>query len=391
MEKNEQYRVLFHKYINDTLDKDELDLLTSMIDSEEYEEEMDACFREYFQFSDNNKDQENLKIKSVPIVEETWKQLNLKINEEHRVIEFPKHRISPFLKYAAAVLLLMSISTVWYYIYNKAKVTSQEQVASADILPGTNRATLTLSNGNAIALSEGQEGLVVGADQMTYADGTTIMKTPEVQLATISTPRSGQYQVTLPDGSKAWLNAASSINYPTQFIGENRQVKITGEVYFEITKNPKKPFIVQSNNQFVKVLGTSFNINAYGDKGQVITTLVEGSVQVSSDQNNAVVKIKPGQQAILSSNGELQTRVVDTDEYASWKDGLYMINNLSLEDFGKKIERWYDVEVDMGPFKEQKLSATIRRDVKLNEVLEAIELNTKIKFKVKDRKVTAYK
>ncbi|WP_254529219.1 MULTISPECIES: FecR family protein [unclassified Sphingobacterium] len=391
MEKNEQYRVLFHKYINDTLDKDELDLLTSMIDSEEYEEEMDACFREYFQLSDNNKDQENLKIKSVPIVEETWKQLNLKINEEHRVIEFPKHRISPVLKYAAAVLLLMSISTVWYYIYNKAKVTSQEQVASADIFPGTNRATLTLSNGNAIALSEGQEGLVVGADQMTYADGTTIMKTPEVQLATISTPRSGQYQVTLPDGSKAWLNAASSINYPTQFIGENRQVKITGEVYFEITKNPKKPFIVQSNNQFVKVLGTSFNINAYGDKGQVITTLVEGSVQVSSDQNNAVVKIKPGQQAILSSNGELQTRVVDTDEYASWKDGLYMINNLSLEDFGKKIERWYDVEVDMGPFKEQKLSATIRRDVKLNEVLEAIELNTKIKFKVKDRKVTAYK
>ena len=391
MEKKVQYRVLFQKYINDTLEKDELDLLNSMIDSEEYEEEIEECIREYFLFSEEEIDHEGLRMKSIPIVEETWKQLTLRINEEHHVKEFPRNRFSPYLKYAAAILLVMSISTVWYYMINKAKKPVQEQVLAADILPGTNRATLTLSNGNAIALSEGQEGLVVSADQMSYADGTPIMKTPEVQMATISTPRSGQYQVTLPDGSKAWLNAASSIKYPTQFIGENRQVKITGEVFFEITKNPKQPFIVQSERQVVKVLGTSFNINAYGDKGQVLTTLVEGSVQVSSDQNKTVVKIIPGQQAILSSNGELQTKLVDTDEYASWKDGLYMINNLSLEDFGKKIERWYDVEVDMGKYKNQKLSATIRRDVKLNEVLEAIELNTNIKFSVKDRKVTAYK
>lgn len=391
MERKVQYRVLFHKYINDTLEKDELELLTSMIDSEEYEEEMEDCIREYFQFSDDEFDQEDLRMKSIPIVEDTWKQLNLRINEENHLKEFPKNRFSAYFKYAAAVLLLLSISTVWYYMINKAKKPVQEQIAAADILPGTNRATLTLSNGNAISLSEGQEGLVVSPDQMSYADGTPIMKTPEVQLATITTPRSGQYQVTLPDGSKAWLNAASSINYPTQFIADKRQVKITGEVYFEIAKNPKQPFIVQSDKQIVQVLGTSFNINAYGDKGQVLTTLVEGSLQISSDQDKNIVKIKPGQQAILSSNGQLETKEVDTDEYASWKDGLYMINNLSLEDFGKKIERWYDVEVDMGKYKNQKLSATIRRDVKLNEVLEAIELNTNIKFSVKDRKVTAYK
>src|SRR5690606_41498490 len=133
------------------------------------------------------------------------------------------------------------------------------------------------------------------------------------------------------------------------------------------------------------------NINYCSEKGQLLNTLVEWRLQNSSDQNKEIVKINTRQQTIHPNNGQIETNDVDTDKYASWKDGLYMINNLSLEDFGKKIERWYDVEVDMGKYKNQKLSATIRRDVKLNEVLEAIELNTNIKFSVKDRKVTAYK
>ncbi len=390
MEKKVHYRILFYKYIHDTLDEAELELLASIIESEEYESEREACFKEYFQLSEEEEPDQALLDKSLPIVDETWKQLTLKLNEENHVLRIPQNKFQKYFKYVAAIVLLLTIGSVWYYMLNKGKERQEVQIVAEEILPGSNRATLSFEGEKSITLSEAQTGLIVSEEGMSYSDGTSLVKSDAVKIARVSTPRSGQYQVKLADGTKVWLNSASSIEYPTQFVGPSRRVKVSGEAYLEVSKNPEQPFIVETGRQEIKVLGTSFNVNTYGDKGRYLTTLVEGSLEVSSTKSQEKVLIKPGQQAILSSEGSLKTQEVDIDEYASWKDGIYVINNLTLEEFGNQIERWYDVEVDMGKFKDRKLSATIRRDVKLNEVLEAIELNTKIKFSVKDRRVSAY-
>ena len=382
MDAKAQFQLLFEKYLDGTITESESAALKNALDLEEYNTYTEETIADFFRAEQDGTTSEWLD-KAEPIVDDTWRYLNKEVDKEILINIRPFSRL---YKYAAVALLLISLTIIGYY-YKKEAI-EQVSVNVPDIKPGSNRATLTLNDGKSIALSEEQSSLVVSDEGMTYGDGTGIPGAIRVRTATVHTPRAGQYQVSLPDGTEVWLNAASSLSYPTTFEKDLRMVKVTGEVYFDVAKDAKRPFIVQTENQKIEVLGTSFNVNAYADQGKCLTTLIEGSLRVIAKQNDQRVVIKPGQQAIVSESGEMDVVQVDVEEYTAWKDGAYMVNNLTLEQFAKQIERWYDVDVDMGNYKNYRLSATIRRDVKLKEVLDAITLRTKIKFVVKERRVS---
>ncbi|PRD56571.1 FecR family protein [Sphingobacterium gobiense] len=330
------------------------------------------------------------------IDELTDKQIQADLYElQNRLTKIPKRKTS-FHIYARAIAAILCVMlAISLILWNKKVIVqniSRTVISTQqDVMPGTNRATLSFDNEEHIELNGEQGSLINNGDVITYHDGTSIKDIKKVQMVTLSTPIAGQYRVTLPDGSKAWLNALSSLRYPTAFTGQERQVEITGEVYLEVVHDSKKPFVVHTNKQRIVVLGTSFNINAYADNGQTLTTLTEGRIRVHHDKFGNQIELKPGQQAVVSDKKAITIKKVDTEEISSWKDGLYIVNDEPLKYYARKIERWYDVEVDMAPYGERRLSAIIPRNAKLSEVLEAIELKTGAKFMIKERRVSARK
>lgn len=291
------------------------------------------------------------------------------------------------IKYsAAAVLFLVAFISIW--ILNKpGSSTNKTYTQSIEIEPGNNKATLVLDGESPIELSGNQNGLMNKGGIISYEDGTIIKVGQKVQMATLKTPVAGQYKLELLDGTKVWLNAQSSVQYPTQFDKKYREIYITGEVFLEVAKNPKQPFIVRTKSQRIEVLGTSFNIDSHADDGNVYVSLNEGRLKVSSadDINNVV--LNPGQQAIIEKNDNITVNEINADEISSWKDGLYIINDEPLDHYLNKIERWYDIEFERSNINQIKLSAIIPRNAKLSEVLESIEVKTGVKFKIEGRRV----
>lgn len=312
---------------------------------------------------------------------------------------------------AAAVLLLIGSGLFFYTSYYGSRHL-EESAATRDlantIKAGQNKATLTLANGKVINLDSTTNGEI--AEQT----GITITKTEKGQLVynvtesaknektasakiaynTITTPRGGQYQVNLPDGSKIWLNASSSLKYPTLFSKNERRVELSGEAYFEIAKmtfktsghkNVRMPFIVVTSKQQVEVLGTHFNINSYEDEAMTKTTLLEGAVRVSQVGSRKTVNLLPGQQSVLS-NSNLSTRAVDTDEAVAWKNGYFQFNESDLGTIMRQLSRWYNIEVI---FKDNKKSEEFfhfkaSRNLELNDMIKIFELNG-IKLKIERR------
>lgn len=310
---------------------------------------------------------------------------------EQRLSEIPQRkslRIKRIATVAAVILIFLTIGILWNRIATN-NINTDITIINHDILPGGDRATLSLEGEEDISLSSLQKGLVTTDTSIIYPDGTTVRQIEDIKMATLSTPVAGQYQITLPDGTKAWLNALSSIRYPTSFRDKERRVSITGEVYFEVAKDPKHPFILHTKDQEIEVLGTSFNVNTYKDNGQILTTLTEGSLRVTDNKFHNKVVLKPGQQSIVTDSEVIVVKQVDTEEISSWKDGLYIISNEPLLQYTKKIERWYDVKIDIQQQGNKHLSAIIPRDAKLSEVLQAITLKTGVKFKIEGRRVTA--
>src|SRR5690606_28373157 len=236
-------------------------------------------------------------------------------------------------------------------------------VNPVDIVPGTDRATLTLADGTIIPLSD------VGNGKIANQAGISLTKTDEGQLLysvkesitenlgkelvynIISTPKGGQFQVVLPDGTKVWLNAMSSLRYPVLFTEDERIVELKGEGYFEVARNTKQPFKVLTDNQTVTVLGTHFNINSYKKNESIKTTLVEGSVKVSGSivgeaTGAKSVILKPGQQASISSTNILKVKKVNVDNAIAWKLGVFQFENTNIKDVMEEFSRWYDVDVD---------------------------------------------
>ena len=274
-----------------------------------------------------------------------------------------------------------------------AKSEIDQQRFKNDVLPGGDKATLTLADGSTIVLDDAQNGTLAqqGNSKIVKLDGKlsydpTNKNSREIVYNTISTPKGGQYQLELPDGSQVWLNATSSIHFPTSFIGTERRIEITGEAYFEIARNPNMPFIVTVNNAEVQVLGTHFNVNAYDDEDNVKTTLLEGSVRFINDGNTNI--LKPGQQSQLTKGGT--TKVVsnvDVDEVVAWKNGMFDFENAGIETVMRQLSRWYDVEIEYKGKTDDLFIAEMRRNIKLSDALKALELTGKVKFDIQDKKI----
>ncbi|MBS0027180.1 FecR family protein [Chitinophaga sp. 22321] len=297
---------------------------------------------------------------------------------------------------AAMVLVLAGTSALLIMKYSSHRGGNARQVAKGEILPGRNRAILTLTDGSNIELDSAAKGT------LTRQGASAVMKMNNGQLAynlvnntaadvaynTVTTPRGGQYQVVLPDGTKVWLNAASSLYFPTSFTGKERIVKVTGEAYFEVARKEDQPFKVLTQGMEVKVLGTHFNVNAYADETAINTTLIEGKVMVSHQGKN--VLINPGQQAQVAE-GIRVIQHADIETLMAWKDGRFSYNNMDLKTIMRQISRWYDVDVIFEDKIADSYSMEMSRDVPLSKLLQFMELSGGAHFVINERKVIVRK
>ncbi|MCX2485617.1 FecR family protein [Pedobacter sp. MR2016-24] len=314
------------------------------------------------------------------------KQL-IKNNIDQQIILPQKtFRLTPSrTRYMVAAVIFLAVSITAYYFTTSSDHVDTPGQEYSHILPGTNKATLTLSNGQKISLDDVANGEIAqqagiritksGNGQLVY---TAVKGDNAIPVAqnTISTPKGGQYQLILPDGTKVYLNAASTLSYPTAFQDKERLVELNGEAYFEVAKNKLLPFRVKSGQQTVEVLGTHFNVNAYADEGAIRTTLLEGAVKISAGMITQV--IKPGQQAILNKNtaDKIVITEVNTDKVIAWKNGVFSFENEDLKSVMRQISRWYNVEVIYtGVSSDEKYYGEISKNSKLGEVFEILELN----------------
>ena len=301
----------------------------------------------------------------------------------------------------AASVLAVCLS-VYLLRYNSMEHTQATDGATAgklmqDIMPGGNKAILTLGDGSTVVLDTAQNG------ELAQQEGATVHKLKNGQLAyaavdgksagekqqfnTITVPKGGEYTITLADGTRVFMNAASSLSYPTRFTGRNRLVKLAGEAYFEVTKHATEPFIVEvGNRQRIEVLGTNFNVQAYADEPAMHTTLLEGSVRLSYESHTVI--LKPGQIA-SAINNSLQISQADEDEVMAWRNGIFIFNNENIVSLMKRVSRWYNVEVVFkGDMSGVNFIGSYSRTRSLFNLLKTIELTGKVSFLVQDGNVT---
>ncbi len=336
------------------------------------------------------------------------KQIWNAIQEETQL--HSRNRTQLWFKLAAAAVILFFIGVVINYQVKKEFPGSQQisnKVNGEVILPGGNKATLTLSDGSKISLTDAANGIIAkqAGINITKINGELVYKVAAVSggkkglYNTIETPRGGQYQINLPDGTKVWLNAESSLRYPATFDQSERLVELKGEAYFEVAKRLDKkgsriPFKVKTElgagrNQEVEVLGTHFNINAYRNEPSNKTTLLEGSVRIKNLSSNADGLLKPGQQSIISASSiAVSIIAVDAEESIAWKDGFFSFNEENLETIMNKLSRWYNVEID---YRGNKINKTfggrISRFNSVNEVLDMLQTTGSVHFKIEGRRI----
>ena len=302
---------------------------------------------------------------------------------------------------AAAAILILLTGGAWYYFYQKpeagiTKNNSDTNRFKNDIDPGSDKAVLTLADGSEIILDNAQTGtltqqgntkiILLDAGQLAYNTHGT-KANGEVLYNTISTPKGGQYQIVLADGSKVWMNAASSLRFPTAFAGKQRNVELTGEAYFEVAKNAAMPFNVQVNDLNVQVLGTHFNVMAYNDENVIKTTLLEGAVKVT--KGTVAGLLKPGQQAKMDKDaGNIKIATADVEETMAWKNGLFLFNNDDIKTIMRQISRWYDVNISFeGNIPAKNFTWQISRNTNVSQVLKMLELTKEVHFKITGKNI----
>ena len=293
----------------------------------------------------------------MPDLEE--KELVLYLVIKSQLAEDRTFRLWPRIAVAASLLFILSFGG--YFLLRKPAEQPIVQNQFSNIRPGGNKAILTLANGKKIILNDAGNGKLAQQQGIAInkkADGVIVYSSAPSAIANsgsvynmMTTPRGGQYQLILADGTKVWLNAASSLKYPNAFTGNDRDVELTGEAYFEVAKNKRKPFKVHSGSQTIQVLGTHFNVNAYADEGTLKTTLLEGKVMISASGESAM--LSPGQQAqfvINSTTGNSGSFIhvldnVDIEEAVAWKNGLFVFENTNIKSVMLQLSRWYDAQV----------------------------------------------
>ncbi|MCF6404303.1 DUF4974 domain-containing protein [Chitinophaga filiformis] len=319
----------------------------------------------------------------------------------HELSPAPVRPIYTYRRWAAAAAILLLLGTGAYFWYSRTPashpVTSNTTTRPLhDVNPGMTGAVLTLDDGSQVVLDSTGNGVIANQNgtkvllskgQLDYKSGAP---SAGISYNTMTTPRGRQFKLVLPDGTKVWLNAASSLKYPTAFTGSERKVEITGEAYLEVAQNADKPFILSvANGVTVKVLGTSFNVNAYPDENAVQTMLVTGSVQVTAANSATPLTLQPGKQATLQKRtGKLSIQPADEEQVLAWKNGYFHFDRADIQTIMRQISRWYDVEVEYKEIPDKKFSGTIPRNVNASQVFKILELTGNVHFTIDGNKVT---
>jgi transmembrane sensor len=294
---------------------------------------------------------------------------------------------------AAAIIFILGIGILYQQYF------TNDNLAKADIQPGGNKAYLTLSNGNKIELGNISNGKIATQNGLSitktadgkiiYTVGDQVQTEGKTEYNTIETPKGGQYQLILPDGSTVWLNAASSLRYALDFKHtKTREVELQGEAYFEIQHDKLRPFKVKTARETVEVLGTHFNVNSYSDEPVEKTTLLEGSVKISDKMALSTRILKPGEQSVLSGNGDLTVAKADMEAAIAWKNGLFVFEDEKLADIMKRVSRWYNVEVEFRDVDSQLVfGGSVSRYDNVSKVLRKLEKVGGVHFKVEGRRI----
>ncbi len=335
-----------------------------------------------------------------------WEQIEGNANLPGQLIQLSTHRGKKrwySFTAAASILILLGISGYLLFLRKPnreiANNPDARHLLKPDVAPGSNRAVLILGNGSAIQLDSAQNGILTrqgDANITKMANGQLAYnllneKPTDILFNILTTPRGGQYQLTLPDGSRVWLNAASSIRFPSSFTGRERRVQITGEVYFEVAKDAARPFRVdvetgKGGPAEIEVLGTNFNVNAYSEEPDIKTTLLEGSVRIKKE--NAAQLLSPGQQASLTTTGIRMEENVDLSKVVAWKNGFFWFDNTDLHTLMRQVSRWYNVDVQFeGQIAEEGFSGKISRSEPLSRFMKVLEVND-VHIKMEGRKIT---
>lgn len=390
MEKQTPLKILYGKYLNDTITYAERkELYDLFLKSSQLE--LEELVHNYFK-------QDNIPTDLGHLQADTDRIFDAIQSKTTGTKVIPLQKTSRWLRYSGIAAIV--IATVLSGIYLIERNFSDKTEILSDVEPGRSSATLTLADGRKIKLSTALHGMIAreagGVNISKTADGRLIYTVAEngssggslatQGLNTLSTARGETFQVVLPDGSNVWLNAGSSIQYPNSFSSmKERKIELRGEAYFEVAHNKAKPFIVKTREQDVTVTGTQFNINSYADDGRIITTLTEGSVRVNTSGRKQGLMLTPGNQ-VVNTAGNLIVRPADLTTALAWKQGLIYFRNASLQQVLREIGRWYNVEVsyDGEPGKEV-FSGGIKRNASLSEVLRVLELSN-IHFIIKKEK-----
>ncbi len=325
-----------------------------------------------------------------------WKQVQSRMNKNSR------YRVKRYLKYAAIIVAFVLAGGTWWMVKeNPEEIISVELSETSMLSPGTPKAYILFSSGQRMDLTttehdtmimeKGMQVRVGSSGKISYipGDSGSILK-QEIVYNTIVVPRGGEYKLELADGTLVWLNSDSELRYPVKFAGSQRDVWLKGEGYFEVSKNPEKPFRVVVDDMIVKVLGTSFNINAYKDRGNILTTLVSGKVDIQDMSGKSLVVMSPNQQVDFRHGKISSVQEVDITRFVSWVDGKFYFNDMTLENIMSQLQRWYDIEVFFvdEELKSYPFTGVIRRDFTAGQIFEIIEKTTRVKFNVRGKCVT---
>ncbi len=387
-EQADRIKFLIAGFIRETLTESEQDELDAWVSASE---ENLLLFED---LTDENTIEESLKFLDEVNTEKALRQIKVKAGIKKRT-----GKRTRLWSYGIAASVILAIGVFAFFKLTKRGGGQDDEkiiAGKTDIAPGGNKAVLTTADGSTISLTDAANGF------LRNENGTAITKTTTGELTystgdqsggahiafnTLSTPRGGQYKVVLPDGSKVWLNASSSLTYPTAFTGIDRTVELTGEAFFEVTKNAALPFKVKlPDASVVEVLGTTFNVMTYGDEKNQETTLVEGSVKVSNNTRN--ITLKPGEQAVGNKEGMLSiNRSVNTAAITAWREGNFDFRNVSIETIMRQVQRWYDVEVVYQARINHEFTADVSRNEPVSQLLRLLELTNRVHFKIENKTI----
>ena len=385
MNKEDLHR-LFKKYINNECTSEEVELLLRYFETNAYNKNLRGLIAEQLEVKSNLHDDKKQLLETAFFnIQQTIQKPVNKVSLIH---------INRRLIAAAAILVFVITGAALLVLNRNTIISSTKKIASqTKILPGRNKAILQLANGEKIVLDSlnneviNENAGVIKAKngQLIYGNNQTASQ--EINYNTVSIPNGGQYQIVLSDGTKVWLNSASSLHYPVTFIGKERTVELTGEAYFEVAKNAGMPFKVKVKNTIVEVLGTHFNVMAYDNEENLKTTLLEGAVKISAAGNVNI--LKPGQQLQLNNAGNATLVAnADVDEAVAWKNGLFRFNDADISSIMKQLARWYDIDISFeGKIPPTHFGGEVSRNSDLSQVLKILETSG-IHFKLEGRQLT---